>query len=125
MEGTNKEYATKTLLTSAVYEKVKDTFICREIDLVKVKGKSDAARIYELLQETKGTSDKLERMKKVFEESLALYRKQKWDAADKGFAVLEKDYNDDTSKIFRGRVAQFKEDPPGKDWDGVFTRTSK
>ena len=125
LEGTNKEYATKTLLTDAVYEKVKEAFICREIDLVRVKGKSEAARIYELLQETKGSNEKLERMRKVFEDSLALYRKQKWDAAAKGFATLVKDYGDDTSKVFLGRVAEFKEEPPGKDWDGVFTRTSK
>ena len=54
LEGTNKEYATKTLITAAVYDKVKDAFICREIDLVTVKGKTEAVRIYELLQETQG-----------------------------------------------------------------------
>ena len=42
LEGTNKEYATKTLITEAVYEKVQDAFLCREIDLVTVKGKSRA-----------------------------------------------------------------------------------
>ena len=125
LEGTNKEYATKTLITAAVYDKVKDTFLCREIDLVTVKGKTQPVRIYELLQESKGSSEKLERMKKVFEESLALYRKQKWDAAAKGFATLAKDYKDETSQIFLGRVAEFKEDPPPKDWDGVFHRTTK
>jgi len=125
LEGTNKDYATKTLLTSAVYEKVKDAFLCREVDLVVVKGKTEPARIYELLQETKGSSEKLERMKKVFEDSLALYRKQKWDAAAKGWATLVKDYEDDTSKVFLGRVAEFKEEPPGKGWDGVFHRMSK
>jgi adenylate cyclase len=125
LEGTNKEYATKTLLTAAVYDKVKDTVLCREIDLMTVKGKNEAVRIYELLQATKGSSEKLERLKKVFEESLALYRKQKWDLAAKGFAALVKDYQDDTSKVFLGRIAEFKEDPPPKDWDGVFHRTTK
>jgi adenylate cyclase len=125
LEGTNKEYATKTLLTAAVYDNVKDTFLCREIDLMTVKGKTEAVRIYELLQATKGSSEKLERLKKVFEDSLALYRRQKWDAAAKGFAALVKDYQDDTSKVFLGRIAEFKEEPPPKDWDGVFHRTSK
>jgi class 3 adenylate cyclase len=125
LEGTNKEYGTKTLLSEAVYAKVKDQFICREIDLVTVKGKTQPVRVYELLQEIKSTSEKLERMKKVFEEALALYRKQRWDAAAKGFAALAKDYKDETSQIFLGRVAEFREDPPGKDWDGVFVRTSK
>ena len=125
LEGTNKEYATKTLLTAAVYEKVKDAFLCREIDLMTVKGKTEPVRIYELLQATKGSNEKLERLKKVFEDSLALYRNQKWDAASKGFATLVKDYQDDTSKVFLGRIAEFKEDPRPKDWDGVFHRESK
>jgi len=125
LEGTNKEYNTKTLITEAVYAKVKDAFICREVDLVKVKGKSQPARIYELLQDIKGSNEKLERMKKVFEDSLALYRKQKWDAAAKGLAALVKDYKDETSEVFLGRIAAFREAPPGKDWDGVFERTSK
>ncbi|HEY9595622.1 MAG TPA: adenylate/guanylate cyclase domain-containing protein, partial [Spirochaetia bacterium] len=125
LEGTNKEYGTKTLLTHAVYEKVKESFVCREVDLVTVKGKTQPVRIYELLQESTATNDKLDRMKKVFEDSLALYRARRWDAASKGFAALVKDYRDDTSEIFLGRIHDFRENPPDKDWDGVFHRTSK
>jgi adenylate cyclase len=125
LEGTNKEYNTKTLITEAVYAKVKDAFICREVDLVKVKGKSQPARIYELLQDIKGSNEKLQRMRKVFEESLALYRKQKWDLAAKGLAALVKEYKDETSEVFLSRIDAFRKTPPGKDWDGVFERTSK
>jgi len=125
LEGTNKEYGTKTLIAESVYDKVKDAFLCREIDLVAVKGKTKPVRIFELLQETRSASEKLERMKKVFEESLAAYRNRKWAAAKKGLAALAKDYNDETSMIFIGRVAAFEETPPDKDWDGVFVRTSK
>jgi class 3 adenylate cyclase len=125
LEGTNKEYGTKTLLTEAVYEKVKDHFLCREIDLVRVKGKHEAVRIYELLQETKSAGEKLGQMKKVFETSLAAFRKQKWETAEKGFQSLIKDYRDETSEIFLERIGEFRDSPPPKDWDGVFTRTSK
>jgi len=125
LEGTNKEYGTKTLITESVYDKVKDNYVCREIDLLTVKGKTQPVRIYELLQETKTAAEKLGAMKKIFEASLALYRKQKWDAAEKGFAALVKDYKDEASEIFLDRVAAFRKDPPGKDWDGVFHRTSK
>jgi hypothetical protein len=125
LEGTNKEYGTKTLITESVYDKVKDSFLCREIDLLTVKGKTQPVRIYELLQETKTAAEKLTAIKKLFEASLALYRKQKWDAAEKGFSALIKDYKDETSEIFLERVQEFKKNPPGKDWDGVFHRTSK
>jgi len=125
LEGTNKEYGTKTLVTEAVYDKVKDAFLCREIDLVTVKGKSQPARIYEVLQETKGSGEKLHRMKKVFEEALDLFRKRKWDAADKGFRSLVDDLNDDASVVFLDRIREFRENPPPKNWDGVYHRTSK
>jgi adenylate cyclase len=125
LEGTNKEYGTKTLITESVYDKVKESFLCREIDLVRVKGKQEAVRIYELLQETKTAGEKLGHLKKVFETSLALFRKQKWDAAEKGFRSLLKDYLDDTSQVFVERIGEFRANPPPKDWDGVFTRTSK
>ena len=125
LEGTNKEYGTKTLITAAVYDKVRDSFLCREVDLMTVKGKTQPVRIYELLQDATSTGEKLEKMRNVFEDSLALYRKQKWDAAARGFAALARDLGDDTSKVFLGRIAEFKENPPPKDWDGVFHRTSK
>ncbi len=114
LEGTNKEYGTKTLITESVYDKVKDSLLCREIDLLTVKGKNQPVRIYELLQETKTAAEKLIAIKKLFEASLALYRKQKWDAAEKGFAALVKDYKDETSEIFLERVAEFRKDPPPK-----------
>jgi class 3 adenylate cyclase len=125
LEGTNKEYGTKTLITKSVYDKVKDIYLCREIDLLTVKGKTEPVRIYELLQETKTAAEKLTAIQKLFEASLALYRKQKWDAAEKGFKALVRDYNDEASEIFLERVAAFKKDPPPKDWDGVFHRASK
>ena len=108
-----------------VHEKVKDAYLCREIDLMTVKGKSQPVRIYEVLQEMKGSSEKLLRMKKVFEESLELFRKRKWDAADKGFRSLVDDLKDDASVEFLERIRDFRENPPPKNWDGVYHRTTK
>jgi len=125
LEGTNKEYATKTLITEAVYEKVKDSFLCREIDLMTVKGKTQPVRIYEVLQESQNAAEKLMKLKRIFESSLGLYRKQKWDSAEKGFTALANDLGDETSKVFLDRIKDFRENPPPKTWDGVFHRTTK
>ena len=125
LEGTNKEYGTKTLITKAVYEKVKDSLLCREIDLMTVKGKTEPVRIYEVLQESKAATEKLLKLRDVFEESLELYRKQKWDLAEKGFAALARDLGDETSKVFLERIKDFRENPPPRGWDGVFHRTTK
>ncbi|HVO38613.1 MAG TPA: adenylate/guanylate cyclase domain-containing protein [Spirochaetia bacterium] len=125
LEGTNKEYGTKTLITESVYEKVQDVILCREIDLVTVKGKTKPVRIYEVLQETKSAAEKLEKLKRVFELSLELYRKQKWAEAAKGFEALVKELKDETSQVFLDRIDEFRKNPPPRSWDGVFHRTSK
>jgi adenylate cyclase len=125
LEGTNKEYGTKTLITEAVYEKVKDAILCREIDLVTVKGKTQPVRIFEVLQDSKAAAEKLVKLKNIFESSLELYRKQKWDMAEKGFVALAKELKDETSRIFIQRIKEFRADPPPRGWDGVFHRTTK
>ena len=125
LEGANKQYGTGSLITEAVHEKVEGEYLCREIDLMTVKGKNLPVRIYEIIREKKGATERDERFKKLFETSLALYRKQKWDSAEKGFASLAKDYNDETSTVFLKRVALFRKDSPGTDWDGVFNLTVK
>ncbi|MCG8572662.1 MAG: adenylate/guanylate cyclase domain-containing protein, partial [Spirochaetes bacterium] len=125
LEGANKEYNTKTLISEFVYEKVKDHFICREIDLIQVKGKTRPVIIYEILQIKDKTSKKLQEMKKYFEEGLVRYRKRKWDDAAKYFNKLIEDYSDSTSRVFISRIEHFKNNPPPKKWDGVFTMKVK
>jgi len=49
LEGLNKNYGTKIIISEFTYEKVKDKVYARELDLVKVKGKNLPVRIYELL----------------------------------------------------------------------------
>jgi adenylate cyclase len=120
LEGANKEYGTKTLVSEAVYEKVKEDFLCREIDLLTVKGKSESVRIYEIVQERKGTNPKLEELVEVFEKGLAFYRKQDWKRAERSFRKLVDDLGDDASRAFLKRVAYFSVEPPPADWDGVF-----
>lgn len=49
LEGTNKFYATRIIISEYTYEKVKDRVYVRELDLIRVKGKHEPVRIYELL----------------------------------------------------------------------------
>jgi class 3 adenylate cyclase len=125
LESATKQYHTKSLISESVYEKVKDEFLCREIDATAVKGKEDAVRIFEIIREKKGATDRDERFKKLFETSLTLYRKQKWDSAEKGFTAAAKEFDDETSELFLERIASLRKNPPPRNWDGVFKMTSK
>ncbi len=120
LEGANKTYGTKSLVTESVAEKVAETLLCREIDLLTVKGKTKPARIYELLQEKSASSPKLERLKADFEEGLFAYRARAWDKAEKAFSALAKELGDEPSLVFLRRIELFRESPPEEGWDGVF-----
>lgn len=49
LEGTNKVYGTKIIISEFTYEHVKDRIIARELDLIRVKGKAHPVKIYELV----------------------------------------------------------------------------
>ncbi|MDX1961379.1 MAG: adenylate/guanylate cyclase domain-containing protein [Leptospiraceae bacterium] len=49
LEGSNKMYATRIIMSEYTYERVKERVYARELDLVKVKGKTHPVRIYELI----------------------------------------------------------------------------
>lgn len=49
LEATNKEYGTNIIISEYTYAQVKDTFIVRELDNIRVKGKNKPVLIYELV----------------------------------------------------------------------------
>ena len=120
LEGANKAYGSKAIITEAVYSKLKDTFVCRELDFIKVKGKNEPVRIYEILQTKAAAVDKLFEIKDLFEKGLAAYRKQAWDKAEEMFQLCNEKYQDMPSVVFLDRIQHFRTNPPPKKWDGVF-----
>lgn len=130
LEGANKAYGSKSIITEAVYQKLRDMFICRELDFITVKGKTEPVRIYEILQLKNqaskiNTTEKLTEIKAMFEKGLDFYRKQKWDESEACFSECALKYNDMPSVVFLDRIRHFKVNPPPADWDGVFKMAVK
>ncbi len=125
LEGANKAYGSKAIITDAVYSKLKDSFVCRELDYITVKGKTEPVCIYELLQTKSDASEKLFDIKTLFEKGLNFYRKQNWDKAEEFFSQCATNYNDNPSIVFLDRIKHFKNNPPPKKWDGVFVMKVK
>ena len=73
LEGVNKIYKTNILISEDTFRLVKDNYLCREIDYLRVKGKTKPTRIYELVDEKKS------KLKPAwildYEFALSLYRK--------------------------------------------------
>jgi len=120
LEGANKEYFTKILINESVYKKIKEKFICREIDLLTVKGKTEHIRIYEILQKASKSSKTLLSIKTNFEKGLKFYRNQKWKTALEAFQKNYDEFNDKTSLVFIDRIKLFMLNSPPENWDGVF-----
>jgi len=49
LEGTNKFYGTNIIISEFTYEMIKEKFICRELDTIRVKGKAKPVKIYEIM----------------------------------------------------------------------------
>lgn len=125
LEGANKAYGSKSIITEAVYERVQEQFLCRELDFIAVKGKNDPVRIYEILQEIPEAHPKLLEIKNNFEKGLAAYRARKWDKAAVAFKKNIDLFNDHPSTVYLDRVQHFTKHAPPDDWDGVFRMTVK
>ena len=125
LEGINKEYGTNIIISEYTYDRVKEQFFCRELDLVRVKGKELPVKIYELLGEM-GDSEKWEGFVKLFEDGLAKYRQGEWDEAVICFQnALSVRSGDFSSEMYIRRCRELKKNPPVGEWDGVYTMTKK
>jgi adenylate cyclase len=67
IEGLNKTYGTSILISEYTYERVKDEFRnVREVDSVKVRGREQPVRLYELFLEGKFTAEFLEEYRAAY-----------------------------------------------------------
>ena len=51
LEGVNRDYGTRVVISSSTHEYVREQFLCRSLDRVQVKGRREPIRIYELIAE--------------------------------------------------------------------------
>lgn len=126
LEGINKQYGTRIILSEMTYAEVKDTFLCREVDRVRVKGKLLPVKIYELIAEGSAPSTTIAEMLNAFGAGYAHYHAKAWADGMNCFArALDLVPGDAVSKLYLERCRSFLAEPPGEDWDGVFTMKEK
>ncbi|MBL6957396.1 MAG: adenylate/guanylate cyclase domain-containing protein, partial [Rhodospirillales bacterium] len=98
----------------------------REMDLLRVKGKVEPIRIYELLATPAEGADSTFEAQLQFKKGLEAYRRKAWEEADQAFrAVLELMPDDKPARTYLDRIRQFRLTPPLPDWDGVWVLESK
>jgi adenylate cyclase len=131
LEGINKIYGSHVIVSEAVYEKVKDKFLFRIIDIVAVKGKQKGVKIYQMvgkyhdnLAESVTPQDISVSMKTQV--ALEAYLKQKWDESERLYQeLLTENPEDKIATLYLNRIEEFKKNPPDPSWEGVTHLTTK
>lgn len=126
LEGITKEYGADIIAGEGTKTAVPD-IVFRELDRVRVKGKDEAVAIFEPF----GLQGKVDKAKldeiKLYAQFLRLYRAQDWDQAELQLFNLQKRWPNSVlySHTFVERISYLRANPPGNDWDGAFTFTTK
>jgi len=125
LEGANRQYGTHILIGPITREMVKDQMVLREVDRVRVKGKHEPVRIYELLGEAPATPAQTEFIE-AFSWGISAYQAQRWEEAIGRFReAIRLNGGDATSDIYVARCEAMRREPPGPQWDGVYEMHTK
>jgi adenylate cyclase len=130
LEGLNKEYGTHILLSDTTYAAVEDPLLVfRELDLIRVKGKSQPVTLYELVA-ARGTPEgdvpDLEEHLEFFAQGRACYRERRWQDAQIVFEkLLERWPADGPARMYLNRCKEYLVAGPEENWDGVYVMTHK
>ena len=130
IEGLNKEYATHILLSDTTYSAVEDPLLVfRELDLIRVKGKSQPVILYELVAARgtpEGDAPDLEQRLEFFSQGRACYRERRWQDAQIVFEkLLERWPDDGPARMYLNRCKEYFLAGPEENWDGVYVMTHK
>ena len=140
LEGANKAFKSDLMISEATYLQCADEVDVRELDVIRVVGKDEPIRVYQLLNRKHQTTGVLADMVDTYHRGLEAMRNKEFEPAAALFdQCLSLMPNDGPSEIQKARASRMR-DGTGEsrrggdrrkgprreaDWDGVFTLTEK
>jgi len=124
LEGLTKQYGVDIIVSARTTELIPG-FTFRELDLVRVKGKTKPVAIFEPLGETKMLAAELANEHLDYVQALESYRKQEFAVAATLFEKLRQRSGALLYNVYLERIDRFRHEPPPNHWDGVFDHLSK
>jgi class 3 adenylate cyclase/CHASE2 domain-containing sensor protein len=131
LEASAKQYGVYIQIADTTYQPNKEILVVRDLDFVRVMGKEEPVQVWELIAEKGKESEIYNKILPAYHEALKLYKNQDFKQAIDAFK--ESDTLEDMfpgrktnpSRVYIPRCEHFLQNPPGDDWDGVWTLTSK
>ena len=125
LEGLTKNYGVNIIVSESTKSEVPE-FLFRELDLVRVKGKNEPVAIFEPIGHKNDLDKEVTTELIAYKQALLNFRAQSLDKAELDFFNLNRLYpNRFLYQVYLDRIVFYRREPPGDDWDGVFTHTSK
>jgi len=121
LEGLTKQYGAQVLISHATFLSLSKEYRIRSIDLVEVKGKSEAVEIHEVICSNKEVSDK-ELVE--YERAIKLFRDAEVNAAYAVFSSLHKEYDSLLYSFYMKRCEYFLQNPEEK-FTPILTMSTK
>lgn len=126
LEGVNKMYGTNIIISEETHELVKNKIIARELDFIRVKGKTKPVKIYELItRRDQGIGQEAAAIYTHYARGLEFYRQQQWEKAIAEFRRVLSLKKDGPALEMLRRCEVFLQAPRPKSWDGVFELQGK
>ncbi len=122
LESLNKQYGTRILMSEVTMQSLGNKFLVRNMDTVRVMGRSKALTVYELLDDTHRNSYA---WIALYDQARQAYQKGDFTEAASGFQkVLDVNPDDGPTRTLQSRCHAFMKSPPSE-WDGIFTLDRK
>ncbi len=123
LEGANKYYGTTIAASEMTVALTGSAFVWRELDAIRVKGRSTPVKFYELMAEVGQQTTQQAAFAATYAQGLAFWRNREFDAAAKCFEKIAD--ADKPSALFLDRAYALRSNPPGPEWEPVSTLESK
>jgi class 3 adenylate cyclase len=127
LEGQTKNYGVGIVIGEST-RILAPEFAALELDLIAVKGRSEAVTVFGLLGDAEAAKDSgFQELGGHHDAMLAAYRNQKWQEARDLMAACE-GLDPSLNKLYdlyRDRIGQYERTPPGSNWDGVYIALTK
>jgi len=123
LEGANKFYGTTIIASETTVALTGEAFAWRELDAIRVKGRIQALKIYELVTRAAELTPERRLLIANYAEGLAHWRAREFDRAATCFGRSAG--IDRPAALFRDRARELAEAPPGGDWDPIRTLQEK
>ena len=126
LEGANKVYGSRCLISAATAKMCAAELEVREIDRLVVVGQSQPQTVYEIMSKKGELASAQETLRAHYAEGLAAYRARRWDEAGRAFtAALNAVPGDGPSMAMIARISGLAPNPPPEGWDGSWHLDSK